>query len=182
MQGSRGCGASASLLLLPTLTARSQLMISSVPKCCRRCRRPLSSCSHHLCANLPNARIVRGGEHGIFVRGYEDRPSMKGCSLGMILRCVRATRAIARDICPTLPARRDDRSRFTVERYADVPAVLERVTRFAPDKNGCSETTRVRAPIYSARSCGGGGSRKRYTRMDGSPASRGDEMSFYRTP
>ena len=24
-------------------------------KCCRRCRRPLSSCSHHLRANLPNA-------------------------------------------------------------------------------------------------------------------------------
>ena len=64
-------------------------------------------------ANLPNAGIVRGGEHGIFVRGYEDRPSMKGCSLGMILRCVRATRASARDIRSTLPARRDDRSRFT---------------------------------------------------------------------
>ena len=51
-------------------------------------------------------------EHGIFVSGYEDRSSMKGCSLGMILRCVRAARASARDICSTLPARRDDRSRF----------------------------------------------------------------------
>ena len=37
-------------------------------------------------ANLPNAGIVRGGEHGIFVRGYDATPSMKGCSLGMILR------------------------------------------------------------------------------------------------
>ena len=52
-------------------------------------------------------------EHGIFVSGYEDRSSMKGCSLGMILRCVTAARASARDICSTLPARRDDRSRFT---------------------------------------------------------------------
>ena len=51
-------------------------------------------------------------EHGIFVSGYEDRSSMKGCSLGMILRYVTAARASARDICSTLPARRDDRSRF----------------------------------------------------------------------
>ena len=31
----------------------------------------------------------------------------------MYLRCVRATRAKARDICSTLPARRVDRRRFT---------------------------------------------------------------------
>ena len=47
----------------------------------------------HLRANLPNAGIVRGGEHGIFVRGCESISSMKGCSLGMIIRCVRTTRA-----------------------------------------------------------------------------------------
>ena len=38
---------------------------------------------------------------------------MKGCSLGMLLRCMRATRAKARDICSTLPARGVDLRRFT---------------------------------------------------------------------
>ena len=83
VQESRCSGASARAVPLPTPTARSPPMVCSVPKCYRRCRQPLSSCSHHLRANLPNARIVHGGEHGIFVRGYEDRPSMKGCSLCM---------------------------------------------------------------------------------------------------
>ena len=68
-----------------------------------------------LCANLPNAGIVRGGEHGSFTRGDEAGSSMKGCSLGMYLRCVRAARASARDICLTLPARRVDLRRFTDE-------------------------------------------------------------------
>ena len=66
-----------------------------------------------LCANLPNAGIMRGGEHGSFTRGDEASSSMKGCSLCMYLRCVRATRASARDICSTLPARCVDLRRFT---------------------------------------------------------------------
>ena len=66
-----------------------------------------------LCANLPNAGIVRGGEHGSFTRGDEASSSMKGCSLCMFLRCVRATRASARDMCSTLPAQRVDLSKFT---------------------------------------------------------------------
>ena len=64
-------------------------------------------------ANLPNAGIVRGGEHGSFTRGDEASSSMKGCSLCMFLRCVRATRASARDMCSTLPARGVDLSKFT---------------------------------------------------------------------
>ena len=66
-------------------------------------------------ANLPNAGIVRGGEHGSFTRGDEASSSMKGCSLGMELRCVGATRASApaRVMCSTLPARRVDLRRFT---------------------------------------------------------------------
>ena len=72
-----------SALPLPTPTARSPPMVCSVTKCCRRCRRPLSSCSHHLRANLPNAGIVRGDEHGSFSRGDEASSSMKGCSLCM---------------------------------------------------------------------------------------------------
>ena len=64
-------------------------------------------------ANLLNAGIVRGGEHGSFTRGDEASSSMKGCSLCMYLRCVRATRASARDICSTLPARRVDLRKFT---------------------------------------------------------------------
>ena len=64
-------------------------------------------------ANLPNAGIVRGGEHGSFTRGDEASSSMKGCSLCMYLRCVRATRASARDMCSTLPARPVDLRKFT---------------------------------------------------------------------
>ena len=63
--------------------------------------------------NLPNARIVRGGQHGSFTRGDEASSSMKGCSLCMFLRCVRATRASARHLCSTLTARRVDLRRFT---------------------------------------------------------------------
>ena len=113
MHESRCSDASARAVPLPTPTARSPLMVCSVPKCCRRCRWPLSSCSHHWPAYLPNAGIERGGEHGSFMRGDEASSSMKGCSLCMYLRCVRATRASARDICSTLPARRVDLSRFT---------------------------------------------------------------------
>ena len=113
VQESRGSGASARAVPLPTPTARSPPMVCSVPKCYRCCRWPLSSCSHHWPAYLPNAGIERGGEHGSFMRGDEASSSMKGCSLCMYLRCVRATRASARDMCSTLPARRVDLSRFT---------------------------------------------------------------------
>ena len=34
-------------------------------------------------ANLPNAGIVRSGEHGSFTRGDDASSSMKGCSLCM---------------------------------------------------------------------------------------------------
>uniref|UniRef100_A0A7S2IWH5 Uncharacterized protein n=1 Tax=Haptolina brevifila TaxID=156173 RepID=A0A7S2IWH5_9EUKA len=57
-----------------------------------------------LCANLPNAGIVRGGEHSSFVRGYDASSSMKGCSLGMLRRYVRAIRPSTRGICSTLMA------------------------------------------------------------------------------
>ena len=113
VQESRGSAASARSLPLPTPTASSPPMISSVPKCCRRCRWPMSSCSH-LC--VPTCRmlgIVRGGEHGSFVRGDEASSSMKGCSLGMNLRCVVPMRRSARVISSTLPARRVDLRRFT---------------------------------------------------------------------
>ena len=113
VQESRCSCASARAVPLPTPTARSPLVVCSVLKCCRQCRWPLSSCSHHWPAYLPNAGIERGGEHGSFMRGDEASSSMKGCSLGMYLRCVRATRASAHDICSTLPARRVDLRRFT---------------------------------------------------------------------
>ena len=112
MQESRCSAASARALPLPTPTARSPLMVCRVPKCCRRCHWPMSSCSHHLPATLPNAGILRGGEHGSFVRGHTASSSMKGCSLGMTLRCVLAGRHSARDTCWTLPARGADLSRF----------------------------------------------------------------------
>ena len=111
---SRVSGASARAVPLPTPTARSPPLVCSVPKCCRRCRCPMSSCSHHLPAYLPNAGIERGGEQGSFIRGHEASPSMKGCLLGMNLRCVVPVRRSARDLCSTLPARRVDLSRFTM--------------------------------------------------------------------
>ena len=93
--------------------ARSPPTICSVPKCCRRCRQPMSSSSHHLPANLPNAGIVRGGEHGSFMCGHEASSSMKGCLLGMHLRCVVSVRHSTRDMCSTLPARCADLRGFT---------------------------------------------------------------------
>ena len=111
---SRVSGASARAVPLPTPTARSPPLVCSVPKCCRRCRWPLSSSSHHWPAYLPNAGIERGGEHGSFMRGDEASPSMKGCLLGMNLRCAVPVRRSARDLCSTLPARRVDLSRFTM--------------------------------------------------------------------
>ena len=80
---SRGYDASARALPLPTLIARSPPTSCSVQNSCRCCRWPVTSCSHHLRANLPNAGIVRGGEHGSFTRGDEASSSMKGCSLCM---------------------------------------------------------------------------------------------------
>ena len=55
VQESRSSGASAHMLTLPTPTASSPLMVCSVPKCCRRCRWRLSSCSH-LC--VPTCRML----------------------------------------------------------------------------------------------------------------------------
>ena len=98
MQESRCSAASARALPLPTPTARTPLIVCRVPKCCRRCHWPMSSCSHHLPATLPNAGILRGGEHGSFVRGHTASSSMKGCSLGMTLRCVLPGRHSARNI------------------------------------------------------------------------------------
>ena len=169
---------------LPTPTARSPLVVCSVLKCCRQCRWPLSSCSHHWPAYLPNAGIERGGEHGSFMRGDEASPSMKGCSLCMYLRCVRATRASARDICSTLPARRVDLSRFTraVVACTHVPAVLQRFTRFASGFDGSLETTRAQGPILSARSYDDAPRIWTDTRMNVETASRCSQKSSYRSP
>ena len=94
-------------------TAATTQTSASVPKSLQRCRCSPSSGSHHLPANLPNARFVRGCEHGNFVRGDEAISSMNGCSLCMYRRCVADVRPIAHDMCSTLPARRVDLRRFT---------------------------------------------------------------------
>ena len=77
-------------------TAATTQTSASVPKSLQRCRCSPSSCSHHLPSNLPNARFVRGGEHGNFVRGDEAISSMNGCSLCMYRRCVADFRPILR--------------------------------------------------------------------------------------
>ena len=147
VQESRGSGASARAVPLPTPTARSQPAVCSVPKCYRRCRWPLSSCSHHWPANLPNAGIERGGEHGSFMSGHEASPSMKGCLLGMNLRCVVPVRHSARDMCSTLPARRAKRRGFPMSVRTHVPAQRERVTRFVSGLDGRLATVCAQAPI-----------------------------------
>ena len=182
MQESRCSAASARALPLPTPTARSPLMVCRVPKCCRRCHWPMSSCSHHLPATLPNAGILRGGEHGSFVRGHTASSSMKRCSLGMTLRCVLAGRHSARDTCSTLPARGADLSRFARERYADVPAVLQRFTRFVPRFDYDMETTCEHVVVQSPRSCRVGGSRGGPTRTNVWIASRACKKSSYQSP
>ena len=93
----------------------------------------MSSSSHHLPANLPNAGIERGGEHGSFMSGHEASPSMKGCSLGMKLRCVVPMRRSARVTSSTLPARRVDLRRFT-RRFARM---------YLPRSNASRDSIRV---------------------------------------
>ena len=74
---------------------------------------PAGKSFFYLRSNLPNARFVRGGEHGNFVRGDEAMSSMNECSPCMYRRCVADVRPIAHDMCSTLPARRVDLRRFT---------------------------------------------------------------------
>ena len=80
VQESRCSGASARAVPLPTPTARSPPMVCSVPKCCRRCRWPMSSSSHHLPANLPNAGIEGRGESVKVSSGHKEGSTSKRCS------------------------------------------------------------------------------------------------------
>ena len=82
--------------VLPTLPVAVQLEQSQFP------------------ASLPNAAIVRDGEHGSFVGGEEARPSMKEWSLGMQVRSTVPFRHGVRELCSTLPDRRSDLSRFAL--------------------------------------------------------------------
>ena len=50
--------------------------------------------------------------------------------------------------------------------YLHVPAVLQRFTRFASDLDDDMKTACDRVVVQSARACRGGGSRKRYTRVE----------------
>ena len=60
-------------------TAVATQTSASVPKSLRHCPCSPSSCSHHLPANLPNARFVGSGEHGSFSRGLKEGSSWKKC-------------------------------------------------------------------------------------------------------
>ena len=72
-------------------------------------------------------------------------------------------------------------SMICVARNTQVPAVLQRVTRFEPGLFGRLHTTCGKAPILSARVWGVGGSRGRYTRVTVRRPSRIAKMAFYRT-
>ena len=61
----------------------------------------------------------------------------------------------------------------------EVPFTFARFTRFEPRLDRSFETTCAPGPMQSARLCGAAASRGRYTRMDGSRPSRGDEKSSY---
>ena len=90
------------------------------------------------------------------------------------LRCLSASCAAAH-AHSTQPA-------VGLQRAKVLTATLRRFTRFDPGLDGSLETTRAQGPIYSARAYRVGGSRGRYTRLDGFRPSRGAEMSFYWTP
>ena len=90
-------------------------------------------------ANLPNASIVRDGEHGSFVRGKGARLRMKGWSLGMQAGSSMLFTHVARAMCSTLPARRSDRSRFAL--------APKRMYLF------CSNASRVRPRVFWGRFC-----------------------------
>ena len=94
--GNRGSASSMANQPTPTTAAATTRPSANMPTSSRRCCCPPSSCSHHLAHNLPNAGIMRGGEHGSFIRGREASSSMKGCSLAMNLRCVAPVRHSAR--------------------------------------------------------------------------------------
>ena len=68
------------------------------------------------------------------------------------------------------------------ERETHVPAVPECFTRFDPGFDGRVVTLYAHPPVKTARLCGGGGSRGGYTRPERSAASRGADLSSYRSP
>ena len=109
----RGSAASTTDQPMPATAGATTWTSANMSTSSRRCCCPPSSCSHHLAPNLPNAGIVRGGEHGSFSRGHEASSSMKGCSLAMNLRCVAPIRHSARSTCSTLSARCANLHRFT---------------------------------------------------------------------
>ena len=59
-----------------------------------------------------------------------------------------AGRRSALDVSSTLSGRRDVLRRFTMERYAHVPAVLGRLTRFASDLDEDMELETVREHVF----------------------------------
>ena len=85
---------------------------ASVPTSRRRCRCSPSSCSHHLQLKQPNPATEHRRVDVSFSRGLRAGSGSKGCSLGVMTRCVTAGGHSPRDICSTLPARRAGRRRF----------------------------------------------------------------------
>ena len=77
---------------------------------------------------------------------------------------------------------RAHRALISVRRFTDVPARLQRVTRFACRLDGDMATTHDHVPILSARTCGDGGGRGRYTRKQSTTPSRRCENTSYCAP
>ena len=134
--------------------------------------------------NLPKARIVCGGEHGSFTGGDEASSSMKGCSLCMYLRCVRATRASAHDICSNLPARRTKRRGFASRSARMYLSRSNASLHTIRSGFGWAHGDGVRACAHLVGTVVVCQRRpeKVYTRLDVSTPSRAVEMSSYRSP
>ena len=98
----------------PASTAVIKFMIASVPTSSRRCRCSPSSCSHHLQLKQPNPATEHRRVDVSFSRGLRAGSGSKGCSLGVMTRCVTAGGHSPRDICLTLPARCAGRRRFAM--------------------------------------------------------------------
>ena len=99
---------------VPRARQRTKFMIASVPTSRRRCRCSPSSCSHHLQLKQPNPATEHRRVDVSFSRGLRAGSGSKGCSLGVMTRCVTAGGHSPRDICSTLPARRAGRQRFAM--------------------------------------------------------------------
>ena len=104
---------------------------------------------------------------------------MKGCSLGMALRYVAPIRPSAREMCSTLPARRVDLSKFSRAEKRMYLLCFNALSVLHQTLSGRFCTLYRIYPCDRHGRTRAASSVKRYTRLDGSRASRRADLSYY---